>query len=805
MVRNYLKIAYRNLIRDKHFSLINIAGLAVGMAATLLILQYVTFERSYDRFHTKSDRIFRVKTDRFEKGVLATEWAGGPFAVGNHMKDALPEVEDYVKMSMNGRSELEVNDNAIKVDQSSFASKSFFKVFSYPLLSGDAQTALNEPNAVVISESLAKRLFGSGNPLGETIMLNRDLPIKVTGLYRDFPTNTHLQAEFLVSFATLERLMNPENDPEQDLDNAWNRDGCLTYLLVKEGTNPQKLEAEFPAFIAQAQPETVTGTYGLAFHLQSLPDIHLYSHYMMEAGPNGDGKAVCILLAVALFIILIAWVNYVNLATARAIRRAREVGVRKAVGSFRSQLVSQFLLESALLNFVAVAAACIIVATSLPLFNHFTGQSLTHSLFNTSQFWLGLGVMFITGTVLSGAYPAFVLSGFKPTEVLKGGTSGQGQGAVLRKSLVVVQFAASVFLLVGTITVFRQVQFMRNQNLGVDVDQTLVLSRPVNDSTRVSRTKAFKEEILRQSMFKSVTVSNTIPGEKVIGNVGGIRLESAPENTGKQYRFIWTDYDFIPSFGLKVVAGRNFNNALGEKDAVVFNRMGAKQLGFDDPEKALGEKINFDGNIRTIVGVVEDFHQESLREAYEPLILCLEPNVNGTISLKLNTKTVDEAVTAVKKAWAQFFPEEAFEYAFLDEKYDKQYQADERFGQIFGFFALLAVLVSCLGLLGLSSFVTSQRTKEIGIRKVLGASVASVMSLLAKDFLILVTLAIVIASPIAFYLMNQWLDNFAFSTSMPWWIFAAAGLATLAVALITVSFQAIKAALMNPVESLRSE
>ncbi len=805
MLSNYLKIAYRNLIRDKHFSLINVAGLAVGMAATLLILQYVNFERSYDRFHTKSDRIFRVKTDRYEKGVLSTEWAGGPFAVGNHMKDALPEVEEYVKAYMLGRLELEANENPIKVERGAFASEAFFRMFSYSLLSGDAQTALNEPNTMVISESLARRLFGSNDPMGRTILWRREFPLKVTGVYRDFPGNTHLQAEYLVSFETFKRLANPENDPEGSLDDAWNRDGCLTYLLLKEGTNPQKLEAKFPAFIAKAQPETVTGSYGMAFFLQSLPDIHLYSHYMMEAGPNGDGKAVYILLAVALFIILIAWVNYVNLATARAIRRAREVGVRKAVGSFRSQLVSQFLLESALLNFVSVVAACLIVAGSLPLFNHFTGQSLTYSLFGFPQFWLGLSVMFIMGTVLSGAYPAFVLSGFKPTEVLKGGASGRGEGAVLRKSLVVVQFAASVFLLVGTITVFRQVQFMRSQALGLDIDQTLVITKPANDSTRVSRTKAFKEELMRQSIFKSATVSGSIPGEKVEFNAGGIRLESAPENTGKQYRVIGIDYDYIPSFGLKLIAGRNFDDALGEKDGVVFNRKGIKQLGFDDVEKVLGEKINFWGDVLTIVGVVEDFHQESLREAYEPLILRLDPGVNGAISLKLNTKKADEAVTAAKKAWAQFFPEEAFEYAFLDEKYDKQYQADERFGQIFGFFALLAVLVSCLGLLGLSAFVTSQRTKEIGIRKVLGASVASVTSLLARDFLVLVVLAIVIASPVALYLMNQWLDNFAFSTTLPWWVFAAAGLATLVIALLTVSFQAVKAALMNPVESLRSE
>ncbi len=805
MIRNYFKIAFRNLLRNKGFTFINITGLAVGMAATLLIFQYVAFERSYDRFHEKSDRIFRVKAERYEKKVLSTEWAGGPFAVGNHLKGAFQEVEAYAKVYVRNKLLLEANNRKYKVQQGAFVTPSFFSVFSYSLLTGDAKTALTEPNVGVISASLAKRLFGSKNPVGQVITIEREFPIRVTGVYQDFPRNSHLEADYLMSFSTFQRLANPKNEPDKNFDNAWNWDGCLTYLLLRPGVNPEKLEAKFPAFLQKnGQTDPKTGS-GLALRLQPLSDIHLYSHFMMEASANGDGNSVYVLLCVAFFIIAIAWINYINLATARAIGRAKEVGVRKAVGSYRSQLIGQFLIESALLNFLAVVVAFAGIVVALPVFNRFTDQQLTYSFVWSARFWRGFGTMYVLGTLLSGAYPAFVLSGFNPVAVLKNGVSAFKEGVFLRKSLVVIQFSASVFLLVGTITVFRQLQFMRSQNLGIDIAQTLVLDKPMNDSARVNQTKAFKAYLLHQSVVKSVAVSGTIPGEKVEFNAGGIRLAGTPEETGKQYRVIGVDYDFIDSFGMKILAGRNFDTKLGEKDAVVFNRTGVKQLGFDSPEKALGQKINFWGDILTIVGVVDDFHQQSLREAYEPLILRLDPGVNGQLSIKIADGNPSRALSVVKQAWARYFPTDPFEYAFLNERYDKQYRADERFGQVFGFFTLLAVLVACLGLLGLATFMTEQRTKEIGVRKVLGASVSNIVALLSKDFLTLVFVAIVIASPIAWYAMHRWLQGFAYKITIAWWVFALAGLLAVGIALLTVSFQSIKAALMNPVKSLRSE
>ena len=805
MLRNYLKIAFRNLANNKVYSAINIGGLAMGMAATLLIFQYVAFERSYDRFHQKADRIFRVKAERYEKGVLSTEWAGGPFAVGNHLKAAFQEVEDYTRVYVRNKLLLEANDRKYKVEQGAFVTPSFFSVFSYSLLSGNSKTALTDPNTGVVSVSLAKRLFGAKNPLGQVITIEREFPVRITGVYQDFPKNSHLAADYLMSFSTFQRLANPKNDPDRNFDNAWNWDGCLTYLLLRPDADPDKLAAKFPAFLIANKVLDPKTNDGLALRLQSLPDIHLYSHYMMEATPNGDGNSVYVLLCVAFFIIAIAWINYVNLATARAIGRAKEVGVRKAVGSYRSQLIGQFMVESALLNFLAVVLALLGILVSLPLFNQFTAQQLTLAFVWSGRFWLGLGTMYVVGTLLSGAYPAFVLSNFNPIAVLKNSVSALGEGVFLRKSLVVVQFSASVFLLVGTITVFRQLQFMRSQNLGIDIAQTLVLDKPMNDSTRLAQTKAFKAYLLQQSAIKRIAVAGSIPGEKVDFNAGGIRLVGAPEATGKQYRVIGIDYDFIDAFGMKLLAGRNFTEKLGEKDGVVFNRTGIRQLGFTDPEQALGQKIDFWGDKLTIVGVVDDFHQQSLREAYEPLILRLDPGVNGQLLIKLANGNPGPAIAAVQKAWLQFFPTDPFAYSFLDERYNKQYRADERFGQVFGFFTLIAILVACMGLLGLATFTAQQRTKEIGVRKVLGASVGSLVALLSKDFLKLVLVAIVVASPLAWYAMHRWLQDFAYRIEIEWWVFALAGTLAVGIALLTVSFQSIKAALMNPVKSLRSE
>ena len=805
MIKNYFKIAWRNISRHKGYSSINILGLAIGIAACVLILQYVIFELSYENFHANKERIYRVKQDRYDNGKLSTEWAAGAYAVGNSFKDAIPEIEEYVKLLQRGQMVTEINNQPLKIEQVFFASGSFFKIFTYPLLQGNSSTALTEPFTAAISETTAKTIFGNINVVGKTIRLNQKRDYKITAVYKDAPVNTQLRPNILLSYETYIKIVAPDNNPET----AWTWDGCLTYLLLRKGAGPAVVEKKFiPVAEKFAGADMKKFNSAVTYRLQPLSDIHLYSHYIGEPGPTGDGKTVYLLLGIAFFIIVIAWVNYINLATARAVSRAKEVGIRKAVGSHRRQLMIQFLSESAVLNGIALILALLIVIIAIPGFNKLSGQHISFSLFTKASFWLGLTALFVTGVFFSGLYPAFVLSNFKPIEVLKGKMISTTHGALLRKTLVVFQFAASLFLLIGTVTVYKQIQFMRKQSLGINIDQTLVVTAPVvqTDSTFLQQITSFKESLKQQPSIRTVTVSTSIPGEAVDWNAGGIKLVGTDESTQKQYRVIGVDYDYMKAYDMKLIAGRVFSKDYGTDDhAVIFNRKGMEQLGFTKPEEVLGKKIDFWGEVYTIAGVSENFHQQSLRESFEPLIFRLIPDVRGFISVKTNTQQANQTIEYVKAQWNKFFPGNTFEYFFLDDHFNDQYKADQRFGQVFGLFTTLAILVACMGLFGLASFTTLQRTKEIGIRKVLGASVSGILKLLYKEFAVLLVIAFVVAAPIAWLTTYNWLKGYAFRNSIQWTYFVLPFIAIIAIALITVSFQSIKAAIANPVKSLRTE
>jgi len=807
MIKNYFKIAWRNLMRHKVYSGINIFGLAIGIASCLLILQYVSYELSYENFQVNKDRIYRVQQDRYDNGKLSTQWAAGAFGVGNAFKNAIPDIEDYVKVVSNDNVTTEVQNQPLKIEQVFFASSSFFNIFTYPLLAGDKNTALKEPNTAALSETTARKIFGTTNVIGKRLELNGNSSYSITAVFKDAPDNTQLKPNLLLSYATFVKMTTDSsgNGPET----AWEWDGCLTYLLLRKNANPAAVEKKF-APIAEKFVGADMKKFNAAvvYKLQPLTDIHLHSHYMMEPGQTGDAKTVYLLLGIAFFIVIIAWVNYINLATARAITRAREVGVRKAIGSRRKQLIFQFLSESAVMNAIALVLAILIIMIAIHGFNTLSGQKLSFTLFIKYQFWLSLAAIFITGVFLSGLYPAFVLSGFKPAEVLKGNMAGTKQSNILRKSLVVFQFAASLFLLIGTVTVYRQIQFMRKQSLGINITQTLVVNRPVVgiDSTYSKKMAAFKNELSQNTAIKDVTVSTAIPGEPVGWNAGGIKLVGADENTQKQYRVIGVDYDYMKAFDLKLIAGRVFSKSFGGDDsAVIFNRKAIEQLGFNQPEEALSKRIDFWGRKYTIIGVTENFHQQSLQDAYEPLILRLIPDVNGYLSVKTTGANAGKIINVVKAGWDKFFPGNTFDYFFLDEHFNDQYKADQRFGRVFGLFTGLAILVACMGLFGLASFTTLQRTKEIGIRKVLGASVSNILKLLYREFAMLLLIAFVIASPLAWLAISNWLQGYAFRINVHWMYFLLPFLAIVVIALITVSFQSIKAAMANPVNSLRSE
>lgn len=799
MIKNYLLIAFRNIRKNTAFSFINILGLAIGMAACLLIIQYVVFELSYDNFHTKKERIYRVHQDRYDKGKLSTRWAAGAFAAGNTFKNAFPEVEEYVKVVKHGPALATYGDKKLKIEKVASASRAFFDVFSYKLISGDSKTALTDVNTIVISETTAKRLFGSTDIVGKMLRLDNERSFKITGVFKDVPENTHFKFDLLKSYSTF-----LADAGSYDIDNAWYNDGCLTYLLLKPGVNVGLLEGKFKEVVKKAYPDAnVTAIYTL----MPLTDIHLYSHLMIEAEPNGDGNSVYLLLGIAIFVIIIAWINYINLATARGLGRAREVGVRKTLGSAKSQLVTQFMLEAAVLNGIAVILAILIIVIFLPAFSKLSGQNISFTLLLNPLFWIAVVSMFIGGTFFSGFYPAMVLSGFKPVEVLKGKLTATSKGTVLRKSMVIFQFAASIFLLIGSLTVYRQIQYMQQQKLGVNIDQTLIIKSPIAKVDSFYRSMStFKQESLKLPGVKSITVSTTIPGEPVNWNAGGIKLVGADNADAQQYRVIGVDEDYLDAYNLKMIAGRRFSKKYtNESKNVIFNKSAVKLLGFNNPADVLNKRIDFWGEVYTIVGVTDDFHQQSLKETYDAQIFRCIPDVRGDVSIKVNQAQLTQAIAALKQNWKAFFPSEQFEYFFLDEHFNQQYQADQRFGQVFGVFTLIAIFVACLGLFGLVSFTIVQRTKEIGIRKVLGASVNSILQLLYKDFALLILIAFVISAPLGWYAINQWLQGYAFRIDISWLLFAVPFIVVAVIALATVSLLTVKAAFMNPVKSLKVE
>ncbi len=801
MFQNYLKTALRNLAKHKVFSFINIFGLALGIAACLLILQYVRFERSYDNFHEKGDRIFRVQQNRYEEGKLSTAWAAGAAGIGPAVMEAVPEVEAYAKL-IHRDGVISYKNEKFREEKVYSATESFLSMFSYPVTRGKSTGALAEPNTAVLTESAAKKYFGTEDPIGKVISRNKEEDYTITAVVADMPMNTHLKFEVLLSFITYLKLTSP------DAETGFNWDGFYTYLLLKPGVDVKAVEAKITQVAAKKNDPEGTSKYKtIDLALQPLRDIHLTSNFMGEAEVNGNGKSVSFLLIIAIFIIVIAWINYVNLSTARALERAREVGVRKVMGSHRGQLIRQFLFESFLINFLAVALALLLIVLCLPLFNSLTGKGVSFALLADAGFWRALAVIFVGGTFFSGLYPALVLSSFRPIEVLKGALTRTRHGNALRQSLVIFQFAASIALVVGTYSVYRQLSFMESQNLGVQIDQTLVLRAPgVTDSAYTSRLEAFKTDMLKVPGVRRLTASSDVPGNKVGWNAGGISLVGSDKTN--QYRVMGIDHDFVDAYGLKVVGGRSFSEKFpSDSSAVLFNEAAVASLGFRTPEEALNKRINFWGDEFTIVGVVANHHQESLREVYDSYIYRLRPGRDNFYSLKVGegVQSWEGLIGAARQKWEVFFPGNPFDYFFLDEHFQKQYEADRQFGKTFGLFAVLAIIVACLGLFGLVSFVTTQRTKEIGIRKISGAGVPAILLLLTKDFIKPILIAFALAAPVTYYLIYQWLQDYAFKINISPWMFIVPGLVILMLALLTISMQTVKVASANPVKSLRTE
>jgi len=803
MILNYLTSVWRNVTRNKTFTALNLLGLAIGMTAFILIGQYVLYELTYDTFWRDSERVYRVQLDRYDKGELSTRWASGCVGIGPDLKANFPEVNSYVRMNKSNAM-LSYGDAFFREENIYYTSRDFFKVMGLSLAEGVDSTALDGPNKIVLSRSLARKYFGNEPALGKTMRNNGRVEYLVTGIYEDLPAHSHMTIDAMLSFATYAKLVGRE---EAELT-QWQWDGFLTYIRLNEHANVNELAAKMPEYIQRREGEELKQyNAGMVFHFMPITDIHLDSDFIGEFKPNGSRDTTYFLLVVAVLIIVIAWINYVNLSTAKSIERAREVGVRKVMGGFRWQLVQQFLTESLLLNVVALSAALAAAFTLTPWFGNLAGTDMEYILFKQPLFWAGLLAFALAGALVSGLYPAFVLSAFRPVEVLKGRFKNTNSGVAFRKGMVVLQFMASLTLMVGTFTVFQQLNYMRSRKLGVNISQTVVVRSPnVTDSTYVSKFEVLKERLKGFSEVEAVCASTAIPGSSPDWNAGGIRRLSQRQEESNQYRVIMMDHDFIPSYGLEVVAGRAFSGeTVNEQASVMLNEAATKLMGFERPELAVDDQINFWGDTFRIVGVVKNYNQESIKKAYEPLVFRYNQAPGGYYSIRFNTAQVQQSMARFEETWKDVFAGNPFNYFFLDEHYNLQYKADQQFGKVFALFAGLAIFIACLGLFGLSSLTALQRTKEIGVRKVLGASVGSILTLISKDYLWLMLISIAAAIPVSWWLMHNWLQDFASRIDLEWWIFAVPGMVLICIALFTVGAHTLRAAQTNPAKSLRYE
>lgn len=802
LVVNYLKVAFRILLRQKGYSFINIFGLAIGMAACLLIFQYVTFEKSYDTYHDDYENIYRVLNYRYYTSGLDKS-AGCAALVGPTMKEEFPEVLSFTRFKKIIPT-VRYNDTIFKENMTFFADSSFFSMFSFRLIEGDPRSALREPYSVVFTKSTAEKYFGYENPIGKTIYLWNSTPCKVTGLAEDVPENTHIKFDMLISFVT--------QFSEQF---CWPCNNKHTYIKVAKGTDPRVLESKFPSIINKIHADE-NNSFERAYFLQPIADMHLTPDLRFEFVTTGDGETVNILSLVALFIIIIAWLNYINLSTARSINRAKETGLRKVIGAGRKQLIRQFLLESLLLNTLGVIAALIIVCITFNSFTELLNKNFTFTLLSESNFWIMLIGITLAGSFLSGLYPAFVLSSFSPVTIFKDKITGTGKSALLRKGLTIFQFAIAIALIASTITVYNQISFMRSRDLGLEIEQTVAVNWASNFSEGFDYygvMDAFVGELSDQTSIKDITFSSIYPGIENTEVSGGIRLQGSSPEDGKQIYSAWIADNFLDFFNIDLICGRNYlesdltnlsssNN--GDK-GIIINESAVKVLGLSRPEEALGKIIIYDDEIfGRVVGVINDYHQQSLDKMLRPTIF-FGGKWGFYYIFKIDTHNIDETLSIIKDKFNNYYPGNAFVYSFIDEVFDNQYKSDIQFGNIFSLFALFAILIACLGLFGLASFTTLQRTKEIGIRKVLGASIQNILVLIAKDFFQLIFISIAIAIPAAYYVMNKWLENYAYKSNIGWWFYVLPIIFIVAVASFAIGYQIVKAAFSNPVESLRTE
>jgi putative ABC transport system permease protein len=817
MLRNFFTLAIRNLLKRKLYSFINIFGLATGVAVCIVILKYVDFELSYDKFHANASDVYRTTGSYYQNGEFRGTGIMSGYAQGPSMENDIPEVKTYVRTHpMYGGAVVSNKQGsgepiAFREEAIQFADSTFFNVFSYESLQGDLRTAMNKPASVILTKKTADKYFGKEDPLGKILNVSggwADGDYEVTAVLANPPENTHFEFDFLFPIHNLLK------GGQYQQDDGWGWNNFVTYIQLHSQTDVKKVEEKLVPFIEKYRGKDLAESNSKQIiNLQPILAIHLSPGLNLESSATVSVNTIYFFIIISLFILSIAWVNYINLSTARAMERSREVGIKKAVGAQRSQLISQFIAESVLVNFLAVVIATLIAVLLLPVLGQIVGKQLSFD-FTDYRFWLVLTGLFLVGSLISGAYPAFVLSSFNTTDVLKGKAEKTAGGFSLRKVLVVFQFASSLILIAGTFAIYRQMLFMKSQDKGLTMEQMLIVDGPsvmsqdgkeVNEKIAKQRLVTLKDQISKISGVVGVTTSGAIPGGGY--NWGtNMRRDGTAREESKRGSVVWVDPDFVQTYGITILAGRSFDQRIkSDMESVLVNEAALKSFGLGNPEHALQERIVLGGDTVAIVGVLKNYHWNSLKIEHEPWLLKADTISRSKFSILLSGNKINESIKDIEQKYKEAFPGNPFDYSFLDEFFNSQYKDEQQFAKIFGMFSILAIVIACLGLWGLASFTTAQKLKEIGIRKVLGASVPSIMSLLSWQFFKLVLIASLVAIPLTWYGIDTWLGNFAYRIGLAWDLFVVPVLILSILAVGTVSFQIFRGASINPATTLRSE
>lgn len=807
MFKNYFKIAFRNLWKNKGYAAINIGGLAAGLATCLLIILFVADEAGYDKFNKKADRIYRVDAD-IKFGGNHFVLAVGPDPLGATLKKDFPQVEQYARFRNEGGFRVRKGAENVQENSVIYADSTLFDVFTLPVVGGNAKTALVDPGSVVITERAALKYFTSTDVVGKTLTINDTIHRKITAVINDLPSQSHFRFDFFLPLSSL----------DESRQNNWLSNNFNTYVVLREGTKAADVEKQLDAFVARYMGEQAKGLLGISFDdfkkagnfayysLTPLTAIHLHSDKTAELGANGNVQSVYMFSCIALFILLIACVNFMNLATARSAARAKEVGVRKVLGSQKKALVAQFLSESVLLSLISSLLALLIAGLLLPYFNDVSGKALAIGLFTKPWLLPSLLALVLFVGLLAGSYPSFYLSSFQPIAVLKGKLATGFRGSRLRSGLVVFQFAISIVLMVGAVVVYDQLAFIRNKKIGYNRDQVLVIK---NGYGLGGHAKTFKNELLNEKGVEGITVTGFLPTGDYRSDSPLYPDASLDQKGAVSMQTWYVDEAYVPTLGIQMAKGRNFSAQMpSDSSAVIINEAAAKLLAFTDP---LNKKLYYLTSLKErtakayeVIGVIKDFNFNSLRQSVTPMALFLGTD-QGSVAVRFKAVEASSLIAAVEKKWKAIAPNQPFSYSFMDEDFNNIYQREQRVGKIAVSFSVLAILIACLGLFGLVTYAAEQRTREIGIRKVLGASVANIVNMLSKDFLKPVLMAVAIGFPLAWWAMNKWLEDFAYRVGIDWKVFLLAGLCAVGIAVVTVSIQAVKAALANPVKNLRTE